>query len=366
MAWVLLISNITILSGQPDSIQVEREGRTYSLNGEIVVEAQDGGVLFLSSDGKLWLVQPEELKAKSDQEGKFESLDADALAKKTLEDLPKGFSVYKTKHFVICYNTSKAYAKWVGSIYERLYRGFQAYWTVKRKWKIAEPKGPLPIVLFANKEEYARYVKRELNQEVGTMIAYYHLLTNRVAMYDLTGFDKPTEKQIKRFLRAPNSLRMIATVVHEGTHQLMFNTGIQTRLADTPLWVNEGMAMYFETPDVGSTSGWRKIGVVNRLRLQQFRARGSRHYRLEDLITNDDIFRSAKTSADAYAQAWALNYFLFKKKSKDYVKYLKHLSTKKPLRRDGNEKRVAEFKKFFGDDLSKFEREFFRYMKKVK
>ncbi len=367
-AWVFLLSGVNFATGQLDQVQIERSGQSYSLAGEIVVEAQDGGVLFLSDDSRLWLIQPEEIKSKSDTKNEFKPLDADALAKATLKDLPDGFQVYKTKHFVICYNTSKAYAKWVGSIYERLYRGFRAYWTGKRKWKIAEPKGPLPIILFANKEQYARYVKRELNQEVGSMIAYYHLLTNRVAMYDLTGFDKPTEKQIKQFLRAPNSLRMIATVVHEGTHQLVFNTGIQVRLADTPLWVNEGMAMYFETPDVGSTSGWRKIGVVNRPRLQQFRANLSvrKYFPLKDFIADDVIFRSSKTATDAYAQAWALNYYLFKKKSKNYVKYLQHLSKKQPLRVDGKEKRVEEFKKFFGDDLSKFEREFLRYMRGVR
>ena len=47
------------------------------------------------------------------------------------------------------------------------------------------------------------------------------------------------------------------TVIHEATHQIAFNCGLHTRYADNPLWLTEGMALYFETPDLRSRSGWR-------------------------------------------------------------------------------------------------------------
>ena len=44
----------------------------------------------------------------------------------------------------------------------------------------------------------------------------------------------------------------MATIVHEATHQIAFNCGMQQRYADIPLWLCEGMAVYFEAPDLAS------------------------------------------------------------------------------------------------------------------
>ena len=351
-----------------DQITILQNGTTTVLQGEILVEAQDGGVLFQNRQGKLWLVQPNELIEKVDNDDVPKPLDSDELSKEILKELPDGFRVYETKHFVICYNTSKSYAKWIGSLYERLYRGFSGYWRTKRGWKIDEPDRPLPVIVFSNKEDYSRYVKTELGQDVGSMVAYYNLVTNRVVMFDLTGHGKATDSQIKRFLASQNSLNMIATVVHEGTHQLIFNSGIQTRLADTPLWVNEGLAMYFETPDLRSTSGWRSIGKVNRPRLVQFRNNISKGkmIALADLIGDDKVFRNESLASDAYAQAWALNYFLLKKNSKKYVIYLQKLSKKSRLKVDERETRIKDFEESMGKDLLEIEKDFIKYMRTVR
>ena len=72
-------------------------------------------------------------------------------------------------------------------------------------------------------------------------------MTNRVAMYDLTadfGNGAGQNRDFEDILRDPRSIRMVTTIIHEGTHQLMFNTGLQTRLADTPYWLNEGCLLY--------------------------------------------------------------------------------------------------------------------------
>ena len=63
----------------------------------------------------------------------------------------------------------------------------------------------------------------------------------------------------------------MATIIHEATHQLAFNCGMQNRYADIPLWLSEGIAIYFETPDLRNKRGWRSIGSVNRVRLAEFR-----------------------------------------------------------------------------------------------
>ena len=53
------------------------------------------------------------------------------------------------------------------------------------------------------------------------------------------------------------------TIVHEAVHQLAYNSTLQRRMADNPYWVSEGLATYFESPDLNSLRGWRNIGAIN-------------------------------------------------------------------------------------------------------
>jgi hypothetical protein len=127
------------------------------------------------------------------------------------------------------------------------------------------------------------------------------------------------------------------------------------------------MAVYFEAPDLTSTRGWRGIGRVNYPRLETFRKNvpnwqsGS----LESLLRDSRRFRDPRTAVDAYADAWALNYYLIKYEPKAYAEYLKVLAEKRPLIDDTPVERLAEFRAHFGD-LGKLEQEFLKQMSRVK
>ena len=126
---------------------------------------------------------------------------------------------------------------------------------------------------------------------------------------------------------------LVATIVHEATHQIAFNCGLQTRLSDIPLWLCEGMAVYFEAPDLTSSRGWRGIGRVNYPRLTTFR-RNLPNWRRDSLVTllaDNQRFRNPSTAVAAYADAWALNYYLIKYRPKQYAAYLEMLAEKPPL-----------------------------------
>jgi hypothetical protein len=159
---------------------------------------------------------------------------------------------------------------------------------------------------------------------------------------------------------------MVATIVHEATHQIAFNCGLQTRFADIPLWQCEGMAVYFEAPDLASSRGWRGIGRVNYPRLETFRRNlpNWRRDSLETLLADNRRFRDPSTALAAYADAWALNYYLIKYRSDDYTAYLRMLAGKRPLLEDEPATRLSEFKQHFGD-LRALEREFLRQMSRL-
>ena len=125
--------------------------------------------------------------------------------------------------------------------------------------------------------------------------------------------------------------------------------------------------MFFETPDLKSAKGWSGIGAINYPRLDRFQEYLRRRPAdsLETLISTDKRFRDTKQGLDAYAEAWALTYFLIHQKPKEYVAYLKLLSQKKPLLTDTPEKRIEEFEKIFGN-RQKLDEDFTRYMGKMK
>ncbi|MFQ5732328.1 MAG: DUF1570 domain-containing protein, partial [Planctomycetaceae bacterium] len=65
---------------------------------------------------------------------------------------------------------------------------------------------------------------------------------------------------------------------------------------------------------------------------------------------------------DAYAEAWALTYFLVKKRRNDYEKYLAAIARKPRLIFGGAGPRRREFRKAFGDP-AKLDRDLLRYFK---
>ncbi|MGA2257526.1 MAG: DUF1570 domain-containing protein [Thermoguttaceae bacterium] len=351
-----------------DHVTLLRERQTLNVDGRIVLTAQDGGLLFLARDGALWRILPTEIIKHTTDDAPFRAYAAEQMTKSIMADLPRGFEVYKTAHYMIVYDTSRAYAQWCGALFERLYTAFRNAWS-HQGFEIVEPEFRLVAVIFSEKASYVKYSQKELGDAADSIFGYYNMESNRMIMYDLAGVavNRPGRtvgiSQINQFLASPNAPGTVSTIVHEATHQIAFNSGLHQRLSDCPKWFSEGIAMYCETPDLGKTKGWAGIGVVNRDRLAQFwqyqqqRPTDS----LKTLISSDERLVNAKQAVNAYAESWALTYYLIHKHSKQYVAYLRVLSRKRPLEVDEKAKRVAEFEKEFGP-VDKLNADFINYM----
>ena len=83
-------------------------------------------------------------------------------------------------------------------------------------------------------------------------------------------------------------------------------------------------------------------------------------------MTDDSRFRDPKTSADAYAGAWALNYYLLRVRREQYVKYLQEMAQLPPLAEQPGAERLGQFRRAFGEDLQRFDEDFIRYMRQVR
>ena len=54
-----------------DHITMRRDGQTLYVDGRTVLDAQDGGVLFLARDGQLWRILPTELVKRTKDDAPF-------------------------------------------------------------------------------------------------------------------------------------------------------------------------------------------------------------------------------------------------------------------------------------------------------
>ncbi|MCA9139788.1 MAG: DUF1570 domain-containing protein [Planctomycetales bacterium] len=318
--------------------------------GEILVEAQDGGLMLQSDDGRIWMVQPNQIIERKSNDEPLQPITADQMAARMKEELPQGFQVYQTAHYVIVHNTSDAYVRRVGLLFEQLYKGFYAFWKNQR-WDLPEPRFPLVAIVLADRDDFLKHAGAEVGDTANAVIGYYHLSSNRMTTFN-----------------TPDLERSVATIIHEATHQLAYNCGLQRRFADNPMWVSEGLAMFFESPDFKSASHWRAIGRVNQKNLERwhdyFPSRPANS--LDSLICEDKRFRSSDTAEFAYGEGWALTYFLLKTRREQYVDYLRALSSGKPMAELTPRERVSQFEKIFGDKLSDIDKAFIAYMRRVR
>jgi hypothetical protein len=299
----------------------------------------------------------------------FKAISGDLKAK-----MP-GFMCLQTNHFVLVYNTSDTYARWVGELFEKLYRTFFNFWKSKGV-KLNEPRFLMVALLFDTRDAYLQYAQREIGDSAQAMIGYYNMQTNRVVTFDITGLQglaQPGKRydkmdMLNQLFAQPQAERTVATIVHEAVHQIAYNTGLQVRLADNPKWVSEGLAMFFETPDLRNPKSGGTVGQVNNYQLIQFAKYLSQrpNNSLSTLISDDERFNKKEDLAGAYAESWALTYFLLSDKShaSDFAAYLKEMSKLPPLGESDARHRVELFKKHFGSNLTKLDSDFVEFLRR--
>ena len=350
-------------------VTFNEEGQTQELEGRVVVEAEDGGIVVCGRDGRLWPITPDRLKSREATEDEFTPFSREEMNARLLERFGPQFGIVETRHYILCTNTSKEYAKWCGKLFERLMGSFQAYWE-RRGVKLEEPKLPLVAIVFANEDQFVEFARRDVGPESEGAKGYYSIFKNFVVLYDLSngaaGGPATTPAEIERRLLTASF--NVAAVIHEATHQIAFNTGMHQRAADNPLWLVEGMATFFETPDFNSKTGWRTAGALNRLRYRGFRDY-QEHRRpkdsLEALISSHSRFTDPAKLQDAYAESWALSYFLIRTRRDEYLDYLARVAKKRPFLWERPENRMEDFRAAFGDDLEKLDRDFLRFMERL-
>lgn len=350
-------------------------GEKTSVEGRVLVRATDRFLLVEDSASRLWTIPMQRFVAESRTDRPFKLFDAEQLGDSLLADarsagIDASFRVDATDHYVIASSTPKAWSTWTGQLLERMQIAFQSYWK-NRRFELHPPAALLPVLILSDQTQFAKMAEFDRTPASAKGQGYFLVTANRIVLFDLTARDAAppatTIAQVQR--RVQQVPASVATVVHEATHQIAFNRGMHRRYADNPVWLTEGMAMYFEAPDLKSRRGWSTIGKVNRSRLSRFRGflKGNREANsIETLIQSNDRFADADSAFDAYSEAWALTYFLIQTRVRDYSRYLKVVSQKPPLQWDMPEERLTEFQSAFGSDLTRLNRELLSFTSRLR
>ena len=354
-----------------DYVTIQENGKKITREGRIIARDTGGAIVLEERDGYWRMIQPKEIVRQWSDDTEFTPYTRAELRKRLKAEFPKEFHFIDTKRYIIVSDTTIVYATWCGKLLEQLDTAFLDHWR-ENGFEISEPEFPLVAVIFADYDNFVRCTIGEVGPAVTQINAYYNQQSNRIVFYDLTGLEVyggkggSASKRIKEIMSRPDSAKAVSTFVHEAAHQISYNCGLLQRYGACPLWVSEGIAMLYETPDFGSVKAWSSDIKVNRFRLNQFyRYMIERNPRepLKRLVESDEPFRLTNTEnlLDAYATCWTMMYFLHAKQGDKLIEYLKIISQKESFVPDDEKARLREFEGVFGKEWDDLHREFYYY-----
>lgn len=317
-----------------------------SLSGRIVAHDEHRCWL-LARDGRMSSISIEKVTSFTERKERFLAASQMELKNRLQAELGKSFDVKSTQHYVVA--APIGFAEQYAGLFEQIYREFVTAFRT-RGLNLADPEFPLMAIVFPNQTQFSEYCRTEGITIRPGLVGCYLSESNRVATYQRSN---------------PNDVD--ATLIHEATHQVAFNTGLHSRLADQPKWVIEGLATVFEVEGMRSRQSSASASTrVNRERVSWFKdyVKARRPPKgLKLFLSSNHLFDVA--TLDAYSEAWALSFYLIETRPIEYAAYLKKLASINPLNEYDMNARLTDFKRAFGNDLDEFEAAYLRYMQRI-
>jgi len=308
-------------------------------------------VFLLARDGRLWDFAPNKTRDYHKTSSVFSSYSANEMRAALERELGGRLEITGTGHYLVAHPRGKG-GQWA-SRFEDLYRSCMNYFRL-HDFKIHEPDFPLVAIVWPKREDFLRYAQLEGTPLRDDILGYYSPTTNRVALYDLA-----SGSGANRMWRQND-----ATIIHEATHQMAFNTGVHNRFASTPTWLAEGLGTLFEAPGVWD---WRNYTQpadrINRGRLTQFRQwlkSGRTAGAFVGLLGSDRQFQS--NPAAAYSESWAWAFFLTETYPQKFSQYVQRTAARPNFKDYPMAQRISDFTTVFGDDLRMLEAHFLRFI----
>ncbi len=310
----------------------------------------DTQMLLLGRDGRLYEFNPKLARDAVKTGAHFESYSASDMKMSLEHEFGNRFEVSSIRHYVVVHPRGER-DLWANR-FEDLYNRFEHYFRV-RGFVLEEPMYPLVAVVYRDQDEYRRNAAASGAPMHPNTLGHYDPRSNRVFLFDVTAKSHNADWS-----------ENATTIIHEATHQMAFNTGVHRRFAVEPRWLVEGLATMFEARGVWNAQYDRtQADRVNRGRLDGFRnyvATRRQPDSLAMLLTSDNLFRSDPDAA--YAEAWALSFYLCETQPRLYAAYLARTAERPMFEDYPAVERMADFQSIFGSNMKMFETRFLRDM----
>ncbi len=220
--------------------------------------------------------------------------------------------IIKTSHFEVICDSTRSVAEHYAQLMEKLYAQLTKRFPKYRFGKT----GKAQVYIYKNQDEFCE--KTRMFYGVG---GFYNSRTGNLRTYHGT------------FGLTMTTFNVLA---HEGTH--LFQGKVLQDFDNVPIWLLEGLAVYFGDGSRMTPSGDIKTGIVPRDRLLhiQDKIKEGKQDRLDKLVT----IPHREFSGTHYADAWGFIYFLVSsgKKGQDLLSAYWNIATKRKIRFDDFQK----------------------------
>jgi len=306
-------------------------------------------MLLLGRDGQLHEFHPKKAKESRKTSPQFFGYNMREMKQQLYDQFGKTADITTTQHYIVVHPRGQK-SEWAQR-FEDLYRSFHRYFRV-RGFSPKEPPYPLVAVVFRNQRDYYAYASKDGTPLAPGTLGHYSPQSNRVFLFDA------------RQAGSGDWTTNAETIIHEATHQTAFNTGIHERFADAPRWLVEGLATMYEARGVydyrSSDSRNARLNVGRLRDFQHFVKTRRKEGFMADLIASDVAFRRDATGA--YAEAWALTFFLAETRPSEYAQYLARTANREAFTDYPRSERLADFQDVFHKDLKWLEAQLLRFI----
>lgn len=368
-----LLTSMSIYAKPPSLIEIKTSSDVYL--GKSIAHNDDISWM-MDQSGMLSEIPLKKVTSFRRVATEFQKLPLAKMKLQLQEEFGPLFEVVSTRHYLICAPRGKAKA--YGGVFEDLYQSFSHYFSL-RGYQVKSPEFLMVAIIFPDRDQFYNYCKQDSVRASQGLLGYYHPYTNRTALFDQRTAMKSAEIEAERVENDRTYSRLSTggknltealrdTMIHEATHQVAFNTGLHSRVGENPRWVVEGLATAFESDDLRAHTGGRGKATtrINHNRLLWFvnySQKRRKNDSLRSFVREDQLFQSS--TFDAYAEAWALTFFLVETQPARYARYLKKISQRDPLKAYSAEARERDFKEAFKTNLKTLEVDYLKFIDRL-
>jgi hypothetical protein len=260
------------------------------------------------------------------------------------------FEVASTKNFLVVQPAGRG-DRWP-SLFESSHRSFIHF--MKQKG-VHVRQGSFPMVAVVFPDQAAMYAEfKRLKIDASRVSGLYSGESNRVMTHD-----------------GGRHAAVAETVRHEAAHQSAFNSGVHSRVNDTPRWISEGIGQMFEPQ---AMVDGKSASVRDRINQESIRFIRDTYTDRHDprisrtvmqLISDNTMFENDDQIEEAYAVAWAMMFYLSERKSTAFAELLNHTASRPPFREYTRAERIKDFESIVGIETFEFSKRLSWYLREL-